>query len=264
MILLFILMLFLSVTTAQETRMFFADYLFNENKYQEAAIEYQRVIFSDTSGETNRFKLNLAKCYKEMDVPKAALHILKELLNDSGALDLQSRMLGAEINIQLGDYKTAFEWLEPLQQSNALLAKGYALFNLQRPQEAKNMLMKVPQQDSLFNKASRLCDYLKHTNAVKHKSYTIAGLLALMPGGGHLYTGRKGDALYSALLVGAFSGLTYFYYFNGSKTRGVACGTICGIFYGGSIYGALMGVKIHNREKRIGYYKKFNEIYQGK
>jgi len=85
---------------------------------------------------------------------------------------------------------------------------------------------------------------------VRTKSPTIAGLLAVVPGAGHLYCGRKRDALISFFLNGAMMYAAYEAFDNDL----VGIGAIITIFelgfYGGNIYSAVSSAHKYNRDQR--------------
>jgi tetratricopeptide (TPR) repeat protein len=203
----------------------------------------------------------LARCYYRLNDFERALPLLNELKDIKEPPGPQSVLLAAEINSRLSNYEKVLEGLRDINYSRALFLKGHANFKLDHPDRARDCFKKISKEDSLFTRAAKLSEFLETPWKIKDKSYVPAGFLALVPGCGHLYTGRKGDALFSAVLIWTCAAVSYFYYDNGSNSRAIAAGTAGGIFYAGSVYGALMGVKIFNREQRSKYHRKFDEIY---
>jgi hypothetical protein len=81
------------------------------------------------------------------------------------------------------------------------------------------------------------------------KSLFGAVLLAsLVPGSGHVYTERYGDAIISFLTVLAFSGLSIWGYIDKSYGFSAIMGLGAIAFYGGNIYGAYRSAQDYNRK----------------
>ena len=78
----------------------FADYQYKQGSFREAAVEYQRMIFSDSSRATSRLKYQLAKCYYELNLLENAVSHFDELSKLPGETGLQIALLASEINIK--------------------------------------------------------------------------------------------------------------------------------------------------------------------
>jgi hypothetical protein len=130
------------------------------------------------------------------------------------------------------------------------LIQGYAAFLQEEYPKARQLLLAMPESSPYALKARRIAALTDSINTVKPKHYLPAGILSLAPGMGHLYTKRYGDALFSFTVIGAFSGMAAYYYHAEAVTRGRAAAALGGIFYCSSIYGALVSVKLYNKELR--------------
>ncbi|MFH1762534.1 MAG: tetratricopeptide repeat protein [bacterium] len=239
----------------------FADQLFDQQNYLDASVEYERLIFFDSLRRNFSIKLKLSRCYFELDSYENSMKILEELAGTAGDTGTSARILAGEIDIKQGHYDNAVSRLKNIDMGKALLISGYAYFRLGKIEEAKASFQGIYENDSLYNRSQRLSEFLDKKVKLKDKNYCIAGILSLMPGLGHLYTGRKGDGLFSLALVSAFGSIGYFYHQRESYVRSSSMFTISGLFYAGSIYGALMGVKIYNRDRKIKYHEDFDAIY---
>ena len=174
----------------------------------------------------------------------------------------EKAMLTARLYLEQGQYPLVIESLQGVSAPQALAWKGYSYVKLDSTARALSLLEQVPADDPLYSTTGKLVKLIKEPYPYRKKSYAAAGLLSLIPGAGHIYTGRTGDAVYTMLLVGIFGGLTYFYHDNGSSTRAIAAGTFCGLFYSGSIYGALVGVRLFNRAEKAKFQKQADEIFR--
>jgi tetratricopeptide (TPR) repeat protein len=85
---------------------------------------------------------------------------------------------------------------------------------------------------------------------IRMKSPTIAGLLAVVPGAGHLYCGRKRDALISFVLNAAMIYAAYEAFDNDLEGIGAIITVFELGFYGGNIYSAVSSAHKYNRDAK--------------
>ena len=93
-----------------------------------------------------------------------------------------------------------------------------------------------------------------------YKKGAFGAMLSLFPGGGHFYTGRYGDGLYSLLVVSAAGLLSYYYYDRGEDIKfGFSLGAAI-LLYAGNIYGGINSVRNYNYYENEKYLKKILEL----
>lgn len=112
---------------------------------------------------------------------------------------------------------------------------------------ALDTLKLVPAVSPDAFRAQAMVKAVTDASVFRKKQYAPALILSLVPGLGHLYTGRRGDAAMSAITVATGAFITGYYAHHRSRERMYAAGTVTGLFYAGSMYGAVVSVKIYNR-----------------
>jgi hypothetical protein len=109
-----------------------------------------------------------------------------------------------------------------------------------------------------FAEKDKVLNILTETQHSGYKNkYLAAGLSAVVPGLGKLYTGNKKDALMSLIFVGV-NGFQSYRYFNKKGVTSVGAwvfGSLATGFYLGNIYGAYKAA-IHKNKKINDAYKK--------
>jgi len=98
---------------------------------------------------------------------------------------------------------------------------------------------------------------------LKRKNPTTAGLLAIIPGAGHLYCERKKDALISFLLNGAMIYAAYEAFDHDLDAIGGIITFFELGFYSGNIYSAVSSAHKYNRDEKsrfLNYLKKNAKI----
>jgi TM2 domain-containing membrane protein YozV len=83
-------------------------------------------------------------------------------------------------------------------------------------------------------------------NQHSQKSPVLGGILAIIPGLGHLYAGRGVDGLRSFLINAAGIGLTVFCFVMGMPVFGVLFGVIEAALYLSNVYGGVNAVMQQN------------------
>jgi tetratricopeptide (TPR) repeat protein len=94
---------------------------------------------------------------------------------------------------------------------------------------------------------------LKNSDDIPSKSPTLAGILAIVPGGGYLYTNRYRDALVSFIFNGLMIYATYEAFDVGNEGLGAILGFVETGFYMGNIYGSYNSAKKYSRYMKRKY-----------
>lgn len=239
----------------------FADTLFQNGRFSDAVLEYERLLFFHKEHEKiNEWKFRLAHCRKENGAYEKASSLLSEIPRDA-LLGDSARYLMADCAIIQKKPEKIDAVLSGINTDKSLFIRGYAGTLLQDNREDNQYWIQIQENSTYRSKADRIIALRDSLIHFKGKRYFIAGALSVVPGLGHLYTSRTGDGIFSFLTVGTLSAISAYYYSHGAKYRSAATGILGGIFYTGSIYGALMSVKIYNREKTDSYKKRMDEIY---
>ena len=216
----------------------FADYLYSQEDYAAALHEYRRYIF----------------------------------LTDSVGQDVHERII--ECLTRLGRYQEAITASQNLNDINKRnYTKGLIYFTAGELDSSRLYLnlVEIPyQSDALriiglgyayefrFDYAASYIELPQ--NKPKYKKPAIGALLSLFPGGGHFYTGRFGDGLYSFLIVSTAALLSYYYYDRGEDIKfGFSLGASI-LFYAGNVYGGINAVRNYNYYENEKYLEQILQV----
>ncbi len=208
-------------TRVPEAQFKVADAYFKAGQYQEA-ITVCRIVTEkgESSLDTDRFYLLLARCQvkvNQVDQALITLHNLLSITQNPVSRD-DARYLGMWIFIENAQWAKARGWLQEIS----------------------------PQSRERYS-IDTLTSVLASTDTIPRKHPRMAGLLSIIPGGGHLYTGRYQDALISFLL----NTLTFWAAYEAFEEDQPVLGGLLGIvginFYTGNIYSAINSAHKYNR-----------------
>lgn len=214
----------------------FANYLYETEDYQSAAIEYERVLFLGTP-DTERIILQLGRTY-----------------------------------FQLSQYVTANKYLARISSDSSLTLRGFSYLYKNNLDSAKYAFSNIKDKDLQTHLNTGYSELLK----LNYKSPLLAGVLSsVLPGSGRLYAGRGKDAIFSFIFtVGSFALSCYYYNTVGARLSGepvpwplqsVIFGSAGILFYFGDIYGSVESARIYNRkafEDRLTKFKNdFNPFF---
>jgi TM2 domain-containing membrane protein YozV len=129
----------------------------------------------------------------------------------------------------------------------AFYALGVLYAEIGKPKEAKENFKKLGGNSAYIDLSKKLTEEVDQYRAAKKKNPAAAGILAIIPGLGHLYCERPRDALVSFLVNGAFIWGTV----ESFRQEQYVLGGILAFFelgwYMGNIYSAVGSAYKHNR-----------------
>ena len=231
--------------TAQDDS--FANDLYGSEDFAAAALEYHRLLFTfPNETRTARWVYHLGMCKMRTGDYGKAISFFSQVA-DSSWLD-SARIMEARCYIKLENPAGADSVLSKTHMGEIFLLRGYAHLLMTDHAGAERMLKKVGPQSRIFVPATQLLQINDSLARWKPRSAAVAGALSAFPGLGHVYTHRYSDAASSALMVGTLGLLAGYYYIHGSNTRAALAGGAAFTFYVGSIYGALVSVKLYNHQ----------------
>ena len=215
----------------------FADHLYTQNDYANALNEYQRfTVIADT-------------------VPGI----------------VHERIIDCLVN--LGKYEDALQYTDKLTDSEKkTFTKGWIFFHAAQFDSSRIYLSMVGipyKQDAQniigFGYAcqfhfSEADDYLILPRPLPHyKKPSVAALYSLIPGGGHLYTGRPGDAIFSFLMVSTAALLSYYYHNEDEDLKFGICLCSAMVLYASNIYAGINAARNYNYYQNEQYLLKIIE-----
>lgn len=221
---------------AEEQRRF-ADTLYLQGQYAEALAEYRRWQFMTSSADTV-VEHRIIYCLLHLERFEDALKQARLLENP-----FDRSYYSGLVFYRRGDYDSVPACLaEPVRPSDLdrrrLLGLAYA-------------------EQYSFIRAGEYLD-LPATRPA-HRSPWLAGFLSVLPGAGHFYAGRIDDGIYSLLVVGTASLLTWYYHDREESAKFAVCLCAGIVFYGGSIYGGINAAQNFNLAENEAYLQRIKE-----
>lgn len=224
----------------------FAAHLFDNSNYQWAQLEYTRLLFAyPDSNAAPAWHFKRGVCLKNLGRYESSITEFDAAWSLDTWAD-SARLLAAESALRLHNPDLASSVLAPCRLDHAKVLLGYiALKNRDYP-GAREKLKMIPVSSTATFKARALEKVVAEAASTRKKHYIPALTLSLLPGLGHVYTGRLGDAAMTALTVSTGAFITGYYAYHQSRVRAWTTGTITGLFYAGGMYGAAVSVHLYN------------------
>ena len=252
------------ITLDPERQFQFAEQYFQRAEYYRAIGEYERFIYVFPHAD----KIELAKyriglSYLKGEQYERAIQAFYAIIEEYQDTEyaFRSYLEIGKAYVGLSRYAMALTALNNLVtivpdlalRDEAHYQRAWVYLEMGLWNKAIESFEKVSPQSREEYKVEKILVELKGDVPIKAKNPTIAGLLAVVPGAGHLYCGRRRDALISMLLNGAMIYAAYEAFDNDL----VAIGTIISLFelgfYGGNIYSAVSSAHKYNRDAKGGF-----------
>ncbi len=239
----------------------FADSLFQERDYLNAAHEYKRLLILYPDLSRNDFiAFRVAASYQNAGQLEKAIPAYQFLIDTYPNSSLVERSTNniAQCHILLGDRErgiTALEnFLSKYQRSDLAPLAHFTIGMLQIDKhewtEASRIWNDVSSTypDSPFAEASaRLARIVKSGDRLPRRSPTVAGVLsALVPGSGQVYSGKTVDGLYAFMSVAVLGGASVYYNRKERYEVAVPVAVLAVFFYGNSVYQSIQAAETFN------------------
>jgi tetratricopeptide (TPR) repeat protein len=239
----------------------FAEQYFQKGEYYRAIGEYERFIYLFPHAykvELARYRIGLS--YLKGEQYEQAIQTFYALIEEyqDTAYALKSYLEISKAYLGLNRYAMALTTLNNLitiapdqvLRDEAHYHRAWVYLEMGLWNKAIESFEELSPQSRKEYKIKETLAELRGGVPIRSKNPTIAGLLAVVPGAGHLYCGRKRDALISFLLNGAMIYAAYEAFDNDL----VAIGTIITFFelgfYAGTIYSAVSSAHKYNRDAK--------------
>jgi len=265
-----LILLFFPIIAAQATdlnineadkQFSFADALFKEGDYYRAITEYKRFnfFFADhrlVAKSTYRISESYYMAKRWQDAIESFTSFTSKYRESSMFTDALYLKGMAEKQLKRYDNALAtFQEIITLKSESytdkALYQSAIVLMEMGEWEKARKTFLLIPKDSPLCISSNIISSGLEHIDEIPQKSPIVAGTLAaILPGAGHLYTERPGDALVSFLLNGAFilAAVELFHHEN------YIAGGIITFFeigwYSGNIYSAISSAHKYNKKTR--------------
>lgn len=240
----------------------FANQLFSNKEYYRALGEYQRFLsLYPDHPEAPTAALRIAQCYSGGKHWQEALEATDAFLRDHAfsPLRLQARFLKAQILVELDrgeDGREEYQAIIKEQPGQPLVAEAWYRIGLSYAKEhrwfeADEALHQIGSDSLIYGEAEAVRQILAEASQTKRKDPTLAGIFAIVPGAGHLYSDRPRDAALAFLFTGGFAWATVEAFDKNHDELGIALGLVTLAFYAGNIFSAVnVAHKYNDREDR--------------
>ena len=239
----------------------FADSLFQEGDYLNAAHEYKRILFLHPNLPRIDFvAFRVAASYQNAGQLEKAIPAYQFLIDTYPNSSLVERATNniAQCHILLGHRERGITSLENFLSKHkrsdlaplAHFTIGMLHIDKSEWTEAGRVWNDVfsTYPDSPFAKVSaRLARIVKNVDTLPHRSPTVAGVLsAVVPGSGQVYSGKTVDGLYAFMSVAVLGSASVYYTREERYEVAVPVAVLGAFFYGNSIYQGIRAARTFN------------------
>lgn len=246
-----------------------ADKLYSEGQFNEAAIAYERSLFSGQSvNEIGLIKLKKADCYKQLENFTRALKELETIFLPSMPDSIQTTVIYQKALCHYLNHNSqeAEAWIEqlPLEfktSENTVLEILIYSDLLQWGKARERMLFLIDKnnsgerEDSLIMVCNHIFDN-KYQPKIK-KVKTATTLSTFLPGAGQIYVGNVGRGLLAFTFTAGTIGLAALEVVNGFYITGYVVGLG---FFQKSYFGGIEQTRRLARERNSKKVEKYNDI----
>lgn len=229
----------------------FARYLYQSGNYEQAALEYERLMFVDTTGNQPLMALMTLRSYRKEGLLPAGEKVAIYWMNHGGKLLPSFIIEYALLLTAQGRYSESMATLTDLssQETDSLrFIKALNMTYLGNYILARDLLTQSPIPGDCV---TALQSAISKGLAMKEKKPGLAAALGLVPGLGKVYTGNYVDAGASLLFTGIMTWQAYvgFSHRGTRSVYGWITGSLAAGFYLGSVYGSHHAALAHNRKQ---------------
>lgn len=236
----------------------FAQALFKEERFIRAAAEFERFVsFFPEDPRVPEASYRAAEAYFKADQYQEAAIVCKTIIekNPYAASTAKIYLLFGRCQVKLNDFNQALVTLhnllsiyqEPAIQDEARYLGAWIFIETAQWPEARTWLEAITPQNRERYHIEALTTELSTTDIISYKHSRLAGFFAVLPGAGHLYTGRYQDALVSFLLNTLTIWASYEAFDDDQPALGGLLGLVALNFYAGNIYSAVNSAHKFNR-----------------
>jgi len=240
----------------------FADSLFQEGDYLNAAHEYKRLLFLHPDTPQSDFiAFRIAASYQNAGKLKNAIRAYQLLIDTYPESSLVARCKNniAQCHILLGNSKQGLsslkQFLEEHTESNLAPRAHFTIGILHidnrewiHARQVWNDVFLTYPESPFAEVSNRLAQQVKEdVENLPRRSPTVAGILSVfIPGSGQVYTRRTVDGLYAFVSVAVLGSASFYYADRGRYEVAVPIGILGAFFYGNSIYQGIQTARTFN------------------
>ena len=255
------LVLFSPVPPAAAAASDFADSLFQEGDYLNAAHEYKRLLFLHPDTPQSDFiAFRVAASYQNAGKLKNAIRAYQLLIDTYPESSLVGRCKNniAQCHILSGDRQQGLSSLKQFLVEHAeseLAPRAHFTIGVvhidnrewTHARQVWNDVSLAYPESPFADVSNRLAQQVKDAEHLPRRSPTIAAALSVfVPGSGQVYTGRTVDGLYAFVSVAVLGGASFYYADQGRYEVAIPVGILGAFFYGNSIYQGIQTARTFN------------------
>lgn len=252
----------------------FADHLYQEQDFYRALSEYQRFLFLfPTDSRVPEAELQIGRCYRrEGKFQKAFRHLIR--LHNRRAEEPAGRQALLEmvaIREEQGRYPEAIYWAKQFIErypdcaeiDTVYVRLAWLQIDSGKYKEAITTLELLQPESTQYPWARSLLQALEQRPKTGKKSPAVAGTLsAVLPGSGHLYAGRPGQAASAFLLNALFIAGAVVAFQNDSPVLGGILVFFELGWYQGGIRSAVQAAREENEKQERKYRRELKQSYR--
>ena len=252
----------------------FAGHLYQEQDFYRALSEYQRFLFLfPTDPRVPEAELQIGRCYRrEGKFQKAFTHLIR--LHNRRAEESAGREALLEmvaIREEQGRYPEAIYWAKQFIErypdyaeiDDVYVRLAWLQIDSGKYEEAITTLELLQPESTHYPRVRSLRQALEQRPETAKKSPAVAGTMsAVLPGSGHLYAGRPGQAASSFLLNALFIAGAVIAFQNDSPVLGGILVFFELGWYTGGIRSAAQAAREENQKRERKFRRELKETYR--
>ena len=242
----------------------FADSLFQEGDYLNAAHEYKRFLFLHPDIPRIDFiAFRVAASYQNAGKLENAIRAYQFLIDTYPKSILLERAKNniAQCHVLSGNSAQGLSSLKRFlseHKGSSLAPRVQFTIGMlhvdkgewEQASRAWNDVYSTYPESSFAKVSDRLARTIKNADTLPHRSPTVAGVLsALIPGSGQVYSGRTVDGLYTFVGMVVLGGASLYYADQERYEVAVPVGILGAFFYGNGIYRSIQSARIFNLQR---------------
>ena len=250
-----------SVVLNEDLQFGFAETYFEKGEYYRAIGEYERFMhFFPESEKIELAKYRIGVSYLRGERYEEAIQRFQELIEEYGdsTYAIKSYFAISEANALLKRYDEALITLHNVLaiasdqrvRDEAYYQCGWVYLQKGMWEEARRCFGNISSQNRGKYRYDELMRELDKETLQRHKNPTTAGLLAIIPGAGHVYCERYREALVAFLVNGALIFAAYEAFDNDHDVLGGLITVVALGFYSGNIYSAVNSAHKFNEAEK--------------
>lgn len=239
-----------------DARLFnYAEVLESERKYNEAIIEYRRLIsYFPASPYSKQAMKSVLRCYYKTEQYLSAIQWGEGLLKGGEFVEEDNEIkffIGLSY-FKLGNYQFARDYFAEIKKDKddfkgeSILLEGLSYAKEDKWEKAEKIFAQIKPDSKFYNNAEQAIKLSGEGKNLRKKNPVIAGVLSIIPGLGYLYSGYEQTALASFIVNGLFMWGTAEAFKQKNEGLGITLGIFSLGWYSGNIYGSVKSAQRSN------------------